>query len=62
MLISPKNKLTIVRHNIANPKFKDNKDSCVCLCVRKTVPELTSMPIFLYFMWDAAIAWLDKGC
>uniref|UniRef100_A0A9L0TIZ3 TCF3 fusion partner n=1 Tax=Equus caballus TaxID=9796 RepID=A0A9L0TIZ3_HORSE len=23
-------------------------------------PELTSMPIFLYFMWDAATAWLDE--
>ena len=33
-----------------------------CVCVRKTGPELTSMPIFLYFMWDAAIAWLDEQC
>ena len=27
--------------------------------VRKIDPELTSMPILLYFMWDAATAWLD---
>ena len=26
---------------------------CVCVCVRKMGPELTSVPIFLYFMWDA---------
>ena len=34
----------------------------VCVCVRKIVAELTSMPIFLYFMWDAATAWLDEPC
>ena len=30
--------------------------------VRKVVAELTSMPIFLCFMWDAATAWLDEQC
>ena len=30
--------------------------------VRKIVAELTSVPIFLYFMWDAATAWLDEWC
>ena len=30
--------------------------------VRKISPELTPVPIFLYFMWDAATAWLDKRC
>ena len=28
--------------------------------VRRIGPELTSVPISLYFMWDAAIAWLDE--
>ena len=28
--------------------------------LRKTVAELTSLPIFLYFMWDAATARLDE--
>ena len=28
--------------------------------VRKTGPELRSVPIFLYFMWDAAKVWLDE--
>ena len=28
--------------------------------VRKISPELTSLPIFLYFIWDAATAWLDE--
>ena len=30
--------------------------------VRKIVAELTSVPIFLYFMWDAATVWLDEQC
>ena len=30
--------------------------------VRKIVSELTFVPIFLYFMWDAATAWLDEQC
>ena len=30
--------------------------------MRKIVTELTSVPIFLYFMWDAATAWLDERC
>ena len=30
--------------------------------VKKIVPELTSVPIFLNFMWDATKAWLDKWC
>ena len=25
-------------------------------------PELTSVPIFLYFMWDATTVWLDEQC
>ena len=33
-----------------------------CVCVRKTGPELTSVPVLLYFMWDAATAWLDELC
>ena len=28
--------------------------------VRKIGPELTSGPIFFYFMWDASTAWLDQ--
>ena len=28
-------------------------------CLRKIVTG-TSVPIFLYFMWDVATAWLDK--
>ena len=28
--------------------------------VRKIDSKLTSVPIFLYFMWDAARAWLDE--
>ena len=30
--------------------------------VRKIGPELTPVPIFLHFMWDATTAWLDKKC
>ena len=30
--------------------------------VRKISPELTSVLIFFYFMWDAATAWLDDWC
>ena len=30
--------------------------------VRMIGPELTSVPVFLYFMWDAATAWLDEWC
>ena len=29
------------------------------VCVRKIVPELTSVPIFLSFMWDTVSAWPD---
>ena len=29
-------------------------------CLRKIIAELTSVSIFLYFMWDATTAWLDK--
>ena len=29
-------------------------------CLRKIVTDLTSVPIFLCFMWDATTAWLDK--
>ena len=29
-------------------------------CLRKIVTELTSVPIFLYFMWDATTAWLEE--
>ena len=32
-----------------------------CVCVRKIGPELTSVPIFLYFMWDAAQHGLTNG-
>ena len=28
--------------------------------VRKIGPELTSVLIFLYFMWDTTTVWLDK--
>ena len=41
---------------------------CFCLnsffsfLVGKIVTELTSVPIFLCFIWDAAIAWLDERC
>ena len=31
-------------------------------CLRKIVTELKSEPIFLYFMWDAATAWLQEQC
>ena len=30
--------------------------------MRKIGPGLTSVPIFLYFIWDIATAWLDKRC
>ena len=30
--------------------------------VRKIGPELTSVAVFLYFMWGAATAWLDEQC
>lgn len=30
--------------------------------VRKNVAELTSVPIPLYFMWDAATVLLDEQC
>lgn len=31
-------------------------------CLRKIVTELRSMPLFFYFMWDAATVWLDEQC
>ena len=31
-------------------------------CLRKIVAELTSVSVFLYFMWDTATAWLDERC
>ena len=31
-------------------------------CLKKTVAELTSVSILLYFMWDAGTAWLNKQC
>ena len=32
--------------------------------MRKIDPELTSVPVFLYFasIWDATIAWADEQC
>ena len=30
--------------------------------LRKISLELTSVPIFFYFMWDATTAWLDERC
>ena len=30
--------------------------------VRKIGPELTSMSIFVYFVWDTTTAWLDEWC
>ena len=33
-----------------------------CVSVRKIVPELTSVPSFLHFMWVAARAWLEERC
>ena len=30
--------------------------------VKKIVTELTSLPTFLYFLWDAITAWLDVWC
>ena len=35
----------------------------LCLCVRKIVPNITSVPIFLYFIYGMPVtAWLDKWC
>ena len=46
----------------------------LCVCVRKIGPELTSvanfsflleltfLPIFLCFTWDATTTWLDEQC
>ena len=34
----------------------------VCVCVRKIGPELTSVAIFLYFMWAATTIWLEEQC
>ena len=31
-------------------------------CLRKIVVELISVPIILYFMWDASKAWHDEWC
>ena len=30
--------------------------------VRKIGPELTSVSVFVCFMWDATTAWLDERC
>ena len=35
---------------------------CFFVCLRKIVAELTSVPIFLCFMWDAAKVWPDEQC
>ena len=34
----------------------------IFVCVRKIGPELTSVPVFLYFMWDVTTVWLDEQC
>ena len=34
---------------------------CWLILLRKIGPELISVTIFLYFMWDAATAWLKSG-
>ena len=34
---------------------------CAVLCVY-VGPELTAVPVFLCFTWDAATAWLDEQC
>ena len=34
----------------------------LCVCVRKIGPELTSVPIFLYPVWDAATGQLEEWC
>ena len=31
-------------------------------CLRKIAAELPSVPVSLYFMWDATTAWLDEWC
>ena len=30
--------------------------------MRKIGPEPTTVPLFVYFMWDAATAWVDEPC
>ena len=35
---------------------------CYGVFLRKIVPELTPVPIFLCFMWDATSLWLDEWC
>ena len=34
----------------------------LCVFMGEIGPELTSVPVFLYFMWDAATAWLVEWC
>ena len=36
--------------------------SFLFVCVSKIVTELTSLRIFLYFVWNATTAWLDEQC
>ena len=36
--------------------------SLFCFLVRKIGPELTSVPVFLQFIWDSATVWLDEQC
>ena len=43
----------------STPQGQPQKE-ILCVCVRKIDPELTSVPIFLYFMWVTATAWLDE--
>ena len=43
--------------------FKRLTISFFCVCVvRKIGPQLTFVPVFLYFTWDAATAWLYQWC
>ena len=42
--------------------YMDEETEVVVFSVRMMGPELTSVPIFLYFMWDTTPAWPDEQC
>ena len=39
---------------------KQTMRTILSVCMRETITELTSAPIFLYVMWDPAAAWFNE--
>ena len=61
LTVSPGGITKVWAHSLRVAPGTGNKPD-LFVCVRKMGHELTSVPTFLYFMWDVATAWLDERC